>query len=50
MIPANALKARGVPFVIPPTKYPMGQKIAFFEDPEGNLWESYQSIDGESQY
>ena len=39
------LKARGVPFVIPPTVYPIGQKVAFFEDPEGNLWEVYQSIE-----
>lgn len=42
------LSARGVPFVISPTVYPMGQKVAFFEDPEGNLWELYQSIE-ESQ-
>lgn len=40
------LKAKGVPFVIPPTVYPIGQKVAFIEDPEGNLWEIYQSIEG----
>jgi lactoylglutathione lyase len=40
------LGAKGVPFVIPPTVYPIGQKIAFFEDPEGNLWEIYQSTEG----
>lgn len=39
------LSARGVTFVIPPAVYPMGQKVAFFEDPEGNLWEIYQSIE-----
>lgn len=39
------LQAKGVPFVISPTVYPIGQKIAFFEDPEGNLWELYQSIE-----
>ncbi len=33
------LKAKGVRFVKPPTAYPWGQRIAYFEDPEGNLWE-----------
>lgn len=42
----RGLRARGVAFVIPPTTYPIGQKVAFFEDPEGNLWELYQSIKG----
>ena len=35
----EALKARGVHFVTPPTSRPNGQRYAFFEDPEGNLWE-----------
>ncbi|MDA4131655.1 MAG: VOC family protein, partial [Thaumarchaeota archaeon] len=26
-------------FVKPPTTQPWGQRIAYFEDPEGNLWE-----------
>jgi len=33
------LKAKGVHFVKSPTTQPWGQRIAFFEDPEGNLWE-----------
>ena len=33
------LKAKGVHFIKPPTTYPWGQRIAYFEDPEGNLWE-----------
>jgi lactoylglutathione lyase len=33
------LRSRGVSFVKPPTTFPWGQRIAYFEDPEGNLWE-----------
>lgn len=33
------LKAKGVHFVQPPTTRPNGQRYAYFEDPEGNLWE-----------
>jgi catechol 2,3-dioxygenase-like lactoylglutathione lyase family enzyme len=33
------LKAKGVGFVKDPTTRPDGQRYAFFEDPEGNLWE-----------
>jgi len=33
------LRAKGVSFVKPPTTHPWGQRIAYFEDPEGNLWE-----------
>ena len=39
------LEAKGVRFARPPTVYPWGQKIAFIEDPEGNLWEIYQSTE-----
>jgi len=35
----EGLKAKGVHFVKPPTTHPWGQRIAYFEDPEGNLWE-----------
>ncbi|MCI4372621.1 MAG: VOC family protein [Thermoplasmata archaeon] len=35
----EALRAKGVHFVKPPTTHPWGQRIAYFEDPEGNLWE-----------
>jgi catechol 2,3-dioxygenase-like lactoylglutathione lyase family enzyme len=33
------LKEKGVHFVKPPTTQPWGQRIAYFEDSEGNLWE-----------
>jgi lactoylglutathione lyase len=38
------LKAKGVHFVKPPTTQPWGQRIAYFEDPEGNLWEISQFL------
>ena len=33
------LKRKGVHFVKPPTTQPWGQRVAYFEDPAGNLWE-----------
>ena len=33
------LSGKGVHFVNPSTTHPWGQRIAYFEDPEGNLWE-----------
>lgn len=33
------LVEKGVHFVNPPKTHPWGQRIAYFEDPEGNLWE-----------
>jgi catechol 2,3-dioxygenase-like lactoylglutathione lyase family enzyme len=33
------LRQKGVRFVQPPATRPDGQRFAFFEDPEGNLWE-----------
>jgi catechol 2,3-dioxygenase-like lactoylglutathione lyase family enzyme len=33
------LRQKGVRFVQPPATRPNGQRFAFFEDPEGNLWE-----------
>lgn len=33
------LRAKGVRFVREPATRPNGQRFAFFEDPEGNLWE-----------
>ena len=33
------LKGNGVHFITPPTTRPGGQRFAFFEDPEGHLWE-----------
>lgn len=35
----EALRAKGVTFVTPPTTRPSGQRYAFLADPEGNLWE-----------
>ena len=35
----ESLKTKGVHFIKPPITYPWGQRIAYFEDPEGNLWE-----------
>ena len=39
------LKAKGVTFVRPPTDQPWGLRMAFFTDPEGNLWEINQPIE-----
>jgi catechol 2,3-dioxygenase-like lactoylglutathione lyase family enzyme len=33
------LHGKGVHFVTSPANRPDGQRFAFFEDPEGNLWE-----------
>jgi catechol 2,3-dioxygenase-like lactoylglutathione lyase family enzyme len=33
------LSRKGVRFLQPPATRPNGQRYAFFEDPEGNLWE-----------
>ncbi|MGB6500528.1 MAG: VOC family protein [Thermoplasmata archaeon] len=33
------LRGKGVRFIQPPATRPNGQRYAFFEDPEGNLWE-----------
>lgn len=33
------LRTKGVKFVQPPSTRSNGQRYAFFEDPEGNLWE-----------
>ncbi len=40
----EALKARGVTFLRPPTDQPWGLRTAHFADPEGNLWEINQPI------
>ncbi|HEX7735079.1 MAG TPA: VOC family protein [Ktedonobacteraceae bacterium] len=42
----KALKAEGVTFLRPPTDQPWGLRTAHFADPEGNLWEINQSIEG----
>lgn len=35
----EALKAKGVEFIKPPTTQPWGQRTAYFKDPDGNIWE-----------
>jgi lactoylglutathione lyase len=35
----EALKAKGVTFLRPPTNQPWGLRTAYFADPEGNFWE-----------
>lgn len=35
----EALTAKGVAFIRPPTDQPWGRRTAHFADPEGNLWE-----------
>jgi lactoylglutathione lyase len=40
----EALKAKGVTFLRPPTDQSWGLRTAYFADPEGNLWEINQSL------
>jgi catechol 2,3-dioxygenase-like lactoylglutathione lyase family enzyme len=40
----EALKAKEVTFLRPPTNQPWGLRTAYFADPEGNLWEINQSL------
>lgn len=35
----EALKAKGVHFIKPPTTQPWGQRTTYFQDPDGNIWE-----------
>ena len=44
----EALKAKGVTFLRPPTDQPWGLRTAHFADPEGNPWEIHQSIGSKS--
>ena len=43
----EALKARGVTMLRPPTNQPWGLRTAYFADPEGNLWEINQPLASE---
>ena len=45
----EALKAKGVTFLRPPTNQPWGLRTAHFADPEGNLWEINQSIGSKTE-
>ncbi len=40
----EALKAKGVTFLRPPTSQSWGLRTAYFADPEGNLWEINQPL------
>jgi lactoylglutathione lyase len=40
----EALKAKGVSFLRPPTNQPWGLRTAYFADPEGSLWEINRPI------
>ncbi|MCL4528189.1 MAG: VOC family protein [Chloroflexi bacterium] len=35
----ETLKSKGVNFIKSPTTQPWGQRTAYFQDPEGNIWE-----------
>ncbi len=41
----EALKAKGVVFIKPPQDQAWGRRTTYFADPEGNLWEIYQSLE-----
>jgi|SRR5450759_1120486 lactoylglutathione lyase len=45
----EALSARGVTFLRPPTDQLWGLRTAHFADPEGNLWEINQSIEAKTE-
>ena len=45
----EALKAKGVTFLRPPTDQSWGLRTAHFADPEGNLWEINQSIESKPE-
>jgi lactoylglutathione lyase len=45
----EALSAKGVTFLRPPTDQPWGLRTAYFADPEGNLWEINQSIESKTE-
>ncbi|MCI0712098.1 MAG: VOC family protein [Chloroflexi bacterium] len=39
------LKAKGVEFTGPPEDKPWGIRVAYFRDPEGNIWEIAHPLD-----
>ncbi len=45
----QALMAKGVAFIKPPISQPWGRRTAYIADPEGNLWELWQTIASEEQ-
>jgi uncharacterized glyoxalase superfamily protein PhnB len=45
----EALSAKGVTFLRPPTDQRWGLRTAHFADPEGNLWEINQSIESKTE-
>ncbi len=45
----QALMAKGLAFIKPPIDQAWGRRTAYFADPEGNLWELWQSLEAEQQ-
>jgi lactoylglutathione lyase len=45
----EALSAKGVTFLRPPTDQSWGMRTAHFADPEGNLWEINQPIESKPE-
>jgi len=39
------LKEKGVEFIVEPKTMPWGQRVAYFTDPDGNLWEISQCVE-----
>jgi len=42
----DALRGKGLSFIRPPIDQPWGRRTAYFADPEGNLWELWQPLQG----
>lgn len=42
----EGLTAKGVSFIKPPIDQPWGRRTTYFADPEGNLWEMWQMLEG----
>ena len=38
----NQLLEKGVKFIVKPKQMPWGEKVAYFTDPDGNIWEISQ--------
>ncbi|MEP7286170.1 MAG: VOC family protein [Chloroflexota bacterium] len=45
----KALTAKGLVFIKPPKSQDWGRRTAYFADPEGNLWELWQSLPDEQK-
>ena len=45
----QAFTAKGLTFIKPPADKAWGRRTAYFADPEGNLWELWQSLEAKPQ-